>query len=177
MPLRAIVLVGLRGVGKTTIGRALTDILGWSFVDSDEALAVLVGKPAGDWLTEVGEAAFREREEAVLLPLLASARDTVIATGGGVVTIKAVRQSLVHGDLFPVWLDAPTPVLIERSKRAPGSRPPLTELLPGAEWEHLRELRKPFYAEVSSLVIDTSLAEPATCAQAIVQAYRQSLRS
>lgn len=172
-----VVLVGLRGAGKTTIGRAVADDLGLPFCDADDALAAAVGRPAGEWLAEVGEAAFREREEAVLVPLLRAAGAAVIATGGGAITIPAVRAALAADRLFPVWLTAPTAVLVARLAAAAArgvQRPALTGLDAAAECDLLRSRRDPLYAAVARLTVDTSAADPATCVAAIVRAFRRS---
>lgn len=173
MPPRVIALIGLRCVGKTTIGRALAVRLGWQFADGDALLSAAVGKPAGEWLVEVGEEEFRRREAAVMLPLLASARDTVIATGGGAVTIPAVRQALGTTAVFPVWLMADTDVLVRRSAAAAVVRPALTPLLPGAEWDELRRRREPLYAALARFSIDTSATSVAACVAAIVAAWQR----
>ncbi|MCR9247059.1 MAG: shikimate kinase [bacterium] len=170
----AIVLIGLRAVGKTTVGRALAAATGREFVDADELLAEQVGEPAGDFLARVGEAEFRRVEEAILLPLLAAPGDRVVATGGGAVTIPAVRAALQPGaaeaPLFVVWLRAEREVALARLAADGARRPALTELDPAAEFDRLAAEREPYYALAARFVIDSSAAAPATVAAAIVQA-------
>jgi len=176
MSCRAVVLVGLRGVGKTTVGCALAARLGWSFVDSDDRIAAEVGRPAGVWLAEVGEGEFRRREAAVVAPLLAAARQSVIATGGGAVTIAAVRNALADPALLVVWLTASDTTLLARMAAADVVRPALTAGPPAAELEALHRQRDAHYALVARFVIDTGIdgieAVTAALAGAAVQGRR-----
>ena len=80
VPFRLVALVGLRGSGKTTLGRALAARLGWAFADGDDLLAAHTGRDAAKFLTEAGEPAFRAAERAVLLPFVAGAAQTVLGT-------------------------------------------------------------------------------------------------
>jgi shikimate kinase len=153
--IRAIVLVGMRASGKTTLGRALAARLGWPLRDSDEVLAAAVGRPAGEWLAAVGEAAFRAREQAIVLDLLSGKGPAVIATGGGAITIGAVRTALAADDLLVVWLRASTAVLTARLLASPIARPALSGLAPAAETAALAAQRAPHYAAAARLAIDT----------------------
>ncbi|MHC4918783.1 MAG: shikimate kinase [Planctomycetota bacterium] len=83
--IRKVVLVGPRAAGKTTVGRALADRLGWGFRDTDDLLAAAVGQPAEDYLQNAGEAAFRTIEEQVVGAALLSTDPEVLALGGGAV--------------------------------------------------------------------------------------------
>ena len=162
-----VVLIGLRGSGKTTVGRALAAALGWPFADADERLAAAVGRPAGDWLAEVGEATFRRREEEVLLPLLQADDRAVVATGGGAVLIASVRAALRDPRLLPVWLDAPDDVLLARVAAQQIRRPPLTGLEPAAEIAAVRRARAGLYALAARVVVDTGRGSPAAAVAAI----------
>lgn len=156
-PVRLLALVGLRASGKSTLGAALAERLGWHFVDADLALAERVGQPAGRYLATVGEPAFRAAEATLLRPLLATATRTVLATGGGAVQDPEVRRLLQASDVFTVWLDAPPGLLASRAAAAGQERPPLTELPPDREFALLSERRRPWYAEVADAVVDASL--------------------
>ena len=167
---RAIVLVGLRCTGKSTVGRELATALGWGFVDSDAELARSVGMSAGDYLAQHGEPAFRAAEERALLPLFGSANRTVVATGGGAVMIPAVREALAAPGLCCVWLRADPAVLLRRLAAGGASRPALTDRDPAAEVAQLLREREPHYAAVAQISLDTTTTDPRSTATAIVAA-------
>jgi len=174
--IRAIVLVGMRASGKTTLGRALAARLGWPFRDSDEVLAAAVGRPAGEWLAAVGEPAFRAREQAVVLDLLSGPGPVVIATGGGAVTSGAVRETLAADDLLTVWLQASPAVLTARLLASPIARPALSGLAPAAETAALAAQRAPYYAGPARLAIDTGEVDVDRAVE-LVEAALRSARS
>lgn len=163
---RVIALLGARAVGKTTLGRALAARLQWAFVDTDEALAARVGQGAGAYLTERGEAAFRAVERAVVLDALATAERTVMALGGGAVTIPEVRQALRVPGVLPILLLAPASVLAARQAQAP--RPPLTGLPLVAEIATLIEQRRAAHAEVAPLTLETSGSSVEACCASLL---------
>lgn len=100
-----IVLIGMPGCGKTTLGKLLAEELGKTFVDADEALVKAAGKPIPEIFTEEGEAGFRRRETEVLRAL-GKEKGQVIATGGGAVTV-AGNYPLLHQNSKIVFLDIP----------------------------------------------------------------------
>ncbi len=97
-----IVLIGMPGAGKSTLGKKLAERTGRTFVDSDEEIALLAGKPVPEIIEEKGEAAFREMETAVLGEL-GKRSGLVLATGGGCVT-RAENYSLLHQNGTIFWL-------------------------------------------------------------------------
>jgi shikimate kinase len=169
---RAVVLVGPRGAGKSTVAPLLAAELGCRAVDTDERLAAAVGRSAGEHLAAVGEAAFRQAEEAIVLAVLAAAEDAVVALGGGAVLAAAVRSALQADDLFVAFLNAAVPVL-QRRIREGGGRPSLTGRGAAAEVGEVLAARLPLYREVADVEVDTG-AEPAT---ATVAALVRSLRA
>lgn len=148
--LRGVVLVGPRGAGKTTLGKALAGRLGWGFADGDELLAARVGRPAGRWLQEAGEPAFRRVEAEVSLAALGAKGPFVLALGGGAVLAAPVREALSDPGLLTVFLEAPVEQLAARIGRDP-SRPPLTDLPPRAEVLALLARRRDLYEKVAGL--------------------------
>lgn len=143
-----LVLVGLPGSGKSTVGPAVARSLAIPFVDADDAFATAEGITAADFLRREGEPAFRQRESAVVADLLE--RDVVVATGGGAVTTPLVRDLLA--DEVVVWLDATDEVLVSRV--AGGDRP-LLGANPAERLATLRRERAALYDEVSCCCIDT----------------------
>jgi len=145
-----IVLVGLPGVGKSSVGPAVARALQINFVDLDAAISNEVGAPAPDIIREQGESAFRTFELAVLRALLED--DIVIATGGGVVVTEACRD-LLKREPMVVWLDAEVDVLMSRAQA--GDRPLLAGDLAGRLGQ-LRSERSSWYREVATKQIDAN---------------------
>jgi len=146
---RPIVLVGLMGAGKTTIGRRLAARLGISFVDSDAEIEAAAGYSVQDIFDKYGESAFREGERKVMLRLLKGPAQ-IIATGGGAFMDTAIRKAVAnHG--ISVWLKATLPVLLERVSRR-NNRPLLKTGNPSDILDRLISERYPIYAEADIVV-------------------------
>ncbi len=152
---RAVVFVGPRASGKTTLARAVAAAAGLAFEDADDALAARVGMPAGQFLRDAGESAFRQREEEVVAELLAREARTVVALGGGAVLSAATRAALRAADVFVVHLDADPAELAARQRAAAIDRPALTGLGLEDEVRAVRTERAPLYREVADLELDT----------------------
>jgi shikimate kinase len=112
---RPVVLVGLMGVGKSTVGRRLARRLALPFVDSDSEIEETVGLPWGELFERYGEADYRDGERR-LVARLVDEQVRVIATGGGVFVDPRTRE-LLNERTITVWLDAPVDVLAERTGR------------------------------------------------------------
>lgn len=150
---KPIVLIGMMGVGKTTVGRLLAKRLGLAFYDSDDEIVRSVGKSISDIFSEDGEPAFRELERTTIRHLLANGQ-CVISSGGGGITIPETAQAILEYGLC-VWLDAPVDVLV---KRTVGSDRPL--LKHGAPEEVLKILldkRRAAYEQAHIHCLDTGL--------------------
>lgn len=150
-----VVLVGLMGSGKTTVGRRVAKALGREFVDADHELVARSGRSIADWFADHGESAFRAAESDVLADLLSRRESLVIATGGGVVCSEANRHRLGAADSTVVWLRA-TPEMLARRVAQKGPKPerPLLADDPLKVLRELAEQRDPWYAEVADLVVD-----------------------
>jgi len=141
---RPIVLVGLMGAGKSTVGRRLARRLGLPFIDSDDAIEDAAGYSAAEMFERYGEADFRDGERRLVARLIdGSVR--VIATGGGAYVDPRTRQ-LLNERAITVWLDAPVDVLAERTGRR-NTRPLLRNGDRRGTLERLAEQRGPAYAE------------------------------
>lgn len=147
---QSVVLVGLMGAGKTTVGRRLAGRLGIPFRDADAEVERAAGFTIAELFARYGETEFRRGEQGVIRRLL-SGPPIVLATGGGAfmdpVTRRAVRQSAVS-----VWLRCPLEVLVRRVNGR-GHRPLLAEGRPRDILSALIERRHPFYAE-ADLIVD-----------------------
>lgn len=144
-----LVLIGLPGAGKTTVGAVLAERWGCSVIDTDDALAELVGMPAASYLREHGEAEFRDRELDALSAALAA--DAVVSTGAGVVTTSLARERLKEE--IVVWLDCDDETLTARV--GPGERPLLGDDHAEA-LGRLRRERTPWYEQSATVRIDAT---------------------
>jgi shikimate kinase len=140
---RPIVLVGLMGVGKSTVGRRLARRLGLPFVDSDTAIEDASGLSAAEVFERYGEEDFRDGERR-LVARLVDGQVRVIATGGGVFVDPRTRD-LLNTRAITVWLDAPIDILAERTSRR-DTRPLLRNGDPKGTLERLAEERASSYA-------------------------------
>lgn len=125
-PDQHLVLVGMMGVGKSTIGRIVAERLGRTLIDTDAAVEHAAGRTVREIFADEGEESFRARESAALETALESAPPAVIATGGGVVLAERNRHVLGGAAARVVWLSAEPSTLIERlraSSGGAGSRP------------------------------------------------------
>jgi shikimate kinase len=141
---RPVVLVGLMGVGKSTVGRRLAKRLGLPFVDSDSEIEDAVGLPAGEVFVRYGEEDYRDGERRLVARLI-DGEVRVIATGGGVFVDPRTRK-LLKERTITIWLDAPVDVLAERTARR-DTRPLLKNDDPKGTLERLAEIERQAYAE------------------------------
>lgn len=142
---RPIVLVGLMGAGKSTVGRRLAKRLGLPFIDSDEAIEDAAGFSAGELFERYGDADFRDGERRLVARLVDEGTIRVIATGGGAF-INPLTRNLLNERAITVWLDAPIDILAERTGRR-NTRPLLRQGSRAGTLERLAEERGPAYSE------------------------------
>jgi shikimate kinase len=140
------VLVGLPGVGKSTVAAALAEALACAWLDTDQLFAARYGTSVAQVLREDGEARFREMERVALEQALSS--EAIVATGGGIVTTPEARD-LLRGECT-IWLDATDDVLVTRV--VGGDRPLLGDDAATA-LVRLRAQRGPWYADVARHVV------------------------
>lgn len=143
-PDKPIVLVGLMGAGKSSIGKRLAKAVNMPFIDSDNEIAEAAACSISNIFEIYGETMFRDLEQRVLLRLLTEEKPAVIATGGGAFIQPAIRE-MVKENAVSVWLHAELDVLYERVSRK-RTRPLLEK---GDKREILKNLmieRDPFYA-------------------------------
>ena len=167
---RQVVLVGLRGSGKSSVGRRVAEVLGWPFADTDALVEAGTGRSAAGIITADGMPAFRALETAALAGALAES-PLVLATGGGAVLSPENRAMLlaVPGpERLVVWLDAPPEVLAGRVAASWGTtRPALTGLPLVEELHQLAQERAGFYAEVAGLKLDATPPAAQVAAQVV----------
>jgi len=163
-PLR-VLLVGLPGCGKTTVGRQLARRLGLPFNDSDQLIEQRLGCSIRDFFAREGEEAFRDVEESVVLELTQGGPG-VMATGGGAVLRPANRQRL-RGAGQVVYLRSPPEELFKRL-RHDRNRPLLQVADPMAKLRSLYDERDPLYRETAHFVIETGRPSVPTLVRKII---------
>jgi len=157
-----IFLVGFMGAGKTTVGRALADQLGYKFIDLDDVIAAQTGKSVQQIFLELGEPEFR-RIETETIRSCRNLFSSVIALGGGAY-VSQENRDLLRGIGATVWLDCPVEVCLARIK-GNQSRPLL------GDEDAMRTLLENRHASYSlaDLRIDSSKLSPDTLAKEIVR--------
>jgi shikimate kinase len=151
-PGKSVVLVGLMGAGKSSVGRKLAKLLDLPFVDADEEIERAAGCSIEDIFRLYGEPAFRDGEERVIARLLESGPQ-VLATGGGAFMNPRTRDR-IRERAISIWLRADLDLLVRRTARRSG-RPLLAHGDPRATLERLMAERYPVYAE-ADLTVDTT---------------------
>jgi shikimate kinase len=141
---RSLVLVGMMGVGKSTIGRLLAERLALEFIDSDEEIEKAAGMPISEMFERYGEPEFRDGERRVIARLIDEG-PKVIATGGGAFVNEQTRE-LIKEQCRSVWIDADLDVLVERVSRR-SHRPLLIGRDPREVLTELAAKRNGFYAQ------------------------------
>ena len=168
---RPVVLVGLMGVGKSTVGRRLAAMLERDFVDADEAIAAAAQRSIPEIFEQFGEAYFRDGERRVIARLIEEKRG-VIATGGGAFVDPATR-ALILDRALAVWIDADVETLVQRTARR-ATRPLLKNGDPREILTRLAAERAPFYAEAPIKVMSENGPHELT-ARRIIEAIEQWL--
>lgn len=166
-PVRPVVLVGLMGAGKTSVGRRLAHRLNTRFVDSDHAVEDAAGMTVADIFQRYGESEFRALERRVIQRLLDAGEAGVVALGGGAFMDPETRE-LVLREGHVVWLKATLDVLVERTARKPGKRPLLAQGEPRRILAELQARREPVYALAHDTVVSGQgpLSEVVACVAA-----------
>jgi shikimate kinase len=165
---RHLVLVGLMGAGKTTVGRRCAKRLDRPFVDTDELVVALAAMPIDEIWRTGGEARFRELEHQAVVDVCASPEPLVIACGGGTVVDADNRRRLGDAGMV-VWLRAPTSVLAQRV--GTGARRPLLAGDPEGALVRLAASREDAYAASAELIVDTDELGLDQVADTVVAAF------
>jgi shikimate kinase len=146
-----IVLVGMMGAGKSSVGRVIARRLGRDLLDSDEMIEAQTGRTVREIWAADGEPAFREMEAAVLAQAVAAEEPSVIAAAGGVVLSRENREVLANSDAHVVWLLADVDLLLDRVKN--GMHRPLLDDDPEGTLRSMFETRESLYREVADAIV------------------------
>jgi shikimate kinase len=167
--MKHLVLIGLMGAGKTTVGRVCAGRLDRAFVDTDDVVIALGGgAPIEEIFAVGGETRFRELERAAIADITASPAPLVIACGGGAATDAENRRRLRRAGVI-VWLQAPVAVLAERVGN--GATRPLLAGGPVAALTRLEAAREAAYEAAADITIDTEDRDIEAVAEAVVAAF------
>jgi len=172
---KPLVLVGMMGVGKTTIGRKLATMLHLPFVDADEEIERAAQMPIPEIFATYGEPYFRDGERRVIARLIGEGRffdRKVLSTGGGAFIDQSTR-ALVLEKAIAVWLDSDVATLVERVGRK-DNRPLLKTGDPHEILTRLRDERQPFYSQAPIHVISSTQPHQITASR-ILKAIDQWL--
>jgi shikimate kinase len=162
---RSIVLVGMMGVGKSSIGRRLAARLGVPFVDADAEIEKAAGMSITDIFARHGEADFRSGEARVIARLLESGPQ-VLATGGGAV-MNADTRAAIKAKGVSIWLSAEIDLLMRRISKRKNDRPMLQTPDPAATLRQLLDLREPLYAQSDITVQSREVPHDAIVAEIV----------
>ncbi|MGZ9021026.1 MAG: shikimate kinase [Rhodoplanes sp.] len=168
---KSIVLVGLMGAGKSSVGKRLARRLTLPFADADDEIAVVAGCSILDIFNIYGEKAFRDCERQVIIRMLQE-QPHVLATGGGAF-MNPVTRAAIKDRAVSVWLRADLDTLVERTSRR-NDRPLLRGENPRARLEVLMSERYPVYAE-ANVIVDTSNEPIGATVQKVLQALATTL--
>jgi shikimate kinase len=160
-----LLLVGMMGVGKTTVGRLCADRLGWRYLDSDAQVVADTGRTVPQLFVEDGEAAFRAEERRVLVEAVAAPGPVVVSVAGGAVLDESNRALLVRSGAV-VWLRADPATLAARV--GDGAGRPLLGDDPAAALVALERVRRPLYEEVAGSVVDVDDLTPEEAADRVL---------
>ena len=162
-----VLLVGMMGAGKTTVGQAVSALTGWRYLDNDELVEWATGHPTPELLADADETTLRRVEAAALDVALSVDPPVVAGVAAGVVVDPQARRRMREGS-FVVYLRAPVSVLVERVGSGEGR--PWLDGDPLTAMTRLSAGREELYVEVADLVLDVDQLTPEETAARIVGA-------
>jgi shikimate kinase len=164
---RRILLVGMMGAGKTTVGQLTALELGWDYLDSDAEVEAETGATVPELFARDGETAFREAEARALRAACARASNVVVSVAGGAV-LRPENRTLIAASGTVIWLRAQVDTLARRVGSGAGR--PLLDGDPLTALADLEAVRSPLYAEVADLTIDVDGLRPSAVTARILEA-------
>jgi shikimate kinase len=167
---RSVVLVGMMGAGKSSIGRRLAHRLGLGFVDADAEIEAAAGMTIAEIFTSYGEPYFRSGEQRVIARLLESGPQ-VLATGGGAF-MNAETRAGIRAKGLSVWLKAEFDVLMKRVKRRATADRPMLQGDPAQRIRHLMGERYPIYAESDVMVMSREVSHEVIVGEIVAELAR-----
>ena len=175
MSFSGIALIGLRGAGKSTLGKMLAKKIGWSFVELNKEIERENGLSVAEVIALYGQEGFRRMEQAALGQLLARKEPMVLATGGGIVS-EPLTFDLILSSFYTIWLKAEPEEHMARVRRQGDLRPMADDRSAMAELRNILVSREPLYARASTTVDTAGLSVDAAAAR-LIDAVRPVLQN
>lgn len=170
---RAIILIGMMGAGKSSVGNCLWRLTKLRLLDTDEIVRLKFGIPISEIFSRYGEDRFRDAETEALQALV-SDEPMVIVTGGGIVLRKENRNLLKRLGAV-VWLEGDEETLFKRASRT-GNRPLLQRKNPRKAFAQMLQARLPLYARIADIRVNTSVLTDEEVAIAILSKFKRHCR-
>jgi len=164
MSFAGIALIGLRGAGKSTLGKMLAKKIGWNFVELNKEIEAQNGLSIAEIIALYGQEGFRRLEQAALTQLLARKELTVLATGGGIVS-EPLTFDLILSSFYTIWLKAEPEEHMARVRGQGDLRPMADDRSAMAELRNILVSREPLYARASAVVDTAGLSVDAAAAR------------
>ncbi len=164
MSFAGIALIGLRGAGKSTLGKMLAKKIGWNFVELNKEIEAQNGLSVAEIIALYGQEGFRRMEQAALTQLLSRKELTVLATGGGIVS-EPLTFDLILSSFYTIWLKATPEEHMARVRKQGDLRPMADDRSAMAELRNILVSREPLYARASAVVDTAGLSVDAAAAR------------
>jgi XRE family transcriptional regulator, aerobic/anaerobic benzoate catabolism transcriptional regulator len=161
-----IALIGLRGAGKSTLGKILAKKIGWNFVELNKEIEAQNGLSVAEIIALYGQEGFRRLEQSALNQLLARKELMVLATGGGIVS-EPLTFDLILSSFYTIWLKAEPQEHMGRVRKQGDLRPMADDRSAMAELRNILVSREPLYARASAIVDTAGLSVDAAAARLI----------
>jgi XRE family aerobic/anaerobic benzoate catabolism transcriptional regulator len=161
-----IALIGLRGAGKSTLGRLLAKKIGWTFVELNKEIERQNGLSVAEIIALYGQEGFRRMEQTALTQLLARKEPMVLATGGGIVS-EPLTFDLILSSFYTIWLKAEPEEHMARVRGQGDLRPMADDRSAMAELRNILLSREPLYARASAVVDTAGLTVDAAAARLV----------
>jgi XRE family aerobic/anaerobic benzoate catabolism transcriptional regulator len=175
MSFSGIALIGLRGAGKSTLGKMLAKKIGWSFVELNKEIERENGLSVAEIIALYGQEGFRRMEQAALRQLLTRNEPMVLATGGGIVS-EPLTFDLILSSFYTIWIKAEPEEHMARVRRQGDLRPMADDRSAMAELRNILLSREPLYARASTTVDTAGLSVDAAAAR-LIDAVRPVLQN
>jgi XRE family aerobic/anaerobic benzoate catabolism transcriptional regulator len=175
MSFAGIALIGLRGAGKSTLGKMLAKKIGWSFVELNKEIEAQNGLSVAEIIALYGQEGFHRMEKAALGQLLARKELMVLATGGGIVS-EPLTFDLILSSFYTIWLKAEPEEHMARVRSQGDLRPMADDRSAMAELRTILRSREPLYARAAA-VVDTAGLTVDSAAARLIDAVAPVLRS
>ena len=170
-----IALIGLRGAGKSTLGKVLAKKIGWNFVELNKEIEAQNGLSVAEIIALYGQEGFRRMEQNALNQLLAQKEPMVLATGGGIVS-EPLTFDLILSSFYTIWLKAEPEEHMGRVRKQGDLRPMADDRSAMAELRNILVSREPLYARASATVDTAGLSVDAAAAR-LIDAVRPVLQN